>query len=298
MPGQVRALSIGGSSFHTFSRQLFTKYDWPKARARCRSFTAEDIVGDPKHKKTSVLPMQLPTPTNIPSLSKALETTPSTSVHGDGHNTEQSGTARRIPMHVPNFPILRELPLLLILSLKLPGNAAHGDHTQHVHSARPHTMASLPAHLGPAETPSSTLLIEENRQNVSCFSATFTATRPETLCFVSVSPLTRLKTFYLFYERECRYKTDVRFPENTHNVSLCVALYVALTLHYVALKRLSVFCTDVECTVLSRQTVARGTEECKAPGGHPSMGRRPFRGSIFGYGNTTWFWCRGVDSPW
>ena len=131
MPGQVRARSIGGSSFHTFSRQLFTKYHWPKARARCRSFTAEDIVGDPKHKKTSVLPMQLPTPTNIPSLSKALETTPSTSVHGDGHNTEQSGTARRIPMHVPNFPILRELPLLLLLGLKLPDNVAHGDYIQH-----------------------------------------------------------------------------------------------------------------------------------------------------------------------
>ena len=60
---------------------------------------------------------------------------------------------------VPNFPIVRERPLLLILGLKLPGNVAHGDHTQHVHSARPHTMASLPAHPGPAETPSSTLLI-------------------------------------------------------------------------------------------------------------------------------------------
>ena len=62
-------------------------------------------------------------------------------------------------MPVPNFPILRELPLLLILRLKLPGNVAHGDHARHVHSARPHTMVSLPAHPGPAETPSSTLLI-------------------------------------------------------------------------------------------------------------------------------------------
>ena len=53
-------------------------------------------------------------------------------------------------MHVPNFPILKFLPLLLKLRLKLPGNVAHGDHTQHVHSARPHTMASLPAHSGQA----------------------------------------------------------------------------------------------------------------------------------------------------
>ena len=30
-----------------------------------------------------------------------------------------------------------------------------------------------------------------------------------------------------------------------YNVSPCVALYVALTLHYVALKRLNFFCTDV-----------------------------------------------------
>ena len=99
------------------------------------------------------------TTTNIPSLSKAVETTSSTSVHGDGHNTEQSRSARRMPTHVPNFPILKERPLLLVLRLKLPGNIAHRDHTQHIHSARPHTMASLPAHLGPAETPSSTLLI-------------------------------------------------------------------------------------------------------------------------------------------
>ena len=60
---------------------------------------------------------------------------------------------------VPNFPIVRERLLFLILRLKLPGNVAHGDHTQHAHSARPHTMASLPAHPGPAETPSNTLLI-------------------------------------------------------------------------------------------------------------------------------------------
>ena len=60
---------------------------------------------------------------------------------------------RRIPTRVPNFPILKERSLLLILRLKLPGNVAHGDHTQHVHSACPHTMVSVPAHRGPAETP-------------------------------------------------------------------------------------------------------------------------------------------------
>ena len=124
-----------------------------------RTLLEKRSCAHPKHKETSVLPMQFPTPTNIPSLSKALETTPSTSVRGDGHNTEQSRSARRIPTRVPNFPILTERPLLLTLRLKLPGNVAHGDHTQHVHSARPHTMASLPAHPGPAETPSSTLLI-------------------------------------------------------------------------------------------------------------------------------------------
>ena len=59
-------------------------------------------------------------------------------------------SAQRIPAPVPNFAILRERPLLLILRLKLPSNVAHGDHSQHVHSACPHTMTSLPAHLAPA----------------------------------------------------------------------------------------------------------------------------------------------------
>ena len=117
-------------------------------------------------------------------------------------------------MHVPNFPIVRELPLLLLLRLKLPGNVAHGDHTQHVHSARPHTMTSLPAHPGPAEHQAARSSSHKYRQNVPCFSATLSATRPKTLCFVSVSPLTRLKAFYLLYESDCRYKTDVRFPES------------------------------------------------------------------------------------
>ena len=125
-------------------------------------------------------------------------------------------------------------------------------------SARPHTMASLPAHPGPAETPSSTLLIAKNRQNVPCFSATLSATRPETLCSVSVSPLTRLKTFYLFYESDCRYKTDVRFPENLQRFALCCTLCctdVALR----CTETPQFFCTDVQCRALSRQTVAQGT---------------------------------------
>ena len=44
-----------------------------------------------------------------------------------------------------------------------------------------------------------------------------------------------------------------------YNVSPCVAFSVPLTLHYVALKRRSFFCTDVQRRVLSRQTIARGT---------------------------------------
>ena len=125
-----------------------------------------------------------------------------------GMVTTQSSHVQR---HMcPNFPILREGPLLLILRLKLPGNVAHGDHAQHVAHARTRwrhcllTQALLKHHAPH----------RKNRQNVPCFNATLSATRPETLCFVSVSPLTRLKTFYLFYERDCRYKTDVRFPEN------------------------------------------------------------------------------------
>ena len=32
------------------------------------------------------------------------------------------------------------------------------------------------------------------------------------------------KTFYLFYESDCRYKTDVRFPENLQRFALCCTL--------------------------------------------------------------------------
>ena len=130
---------------------------------------------------------------------------------------------------MPNFPILTERPLLLILRLKLPGNVAHGDHAQHVHSAHPHTIASLPAHPGPAETPSSTLLIAKIGK--TCHLSVQRSVQHDLKhCFVSVSPLTRLKAFYLFYESDCRYKKDVRFRE-IYNVSPCVALYDALTLH-------------------------------------------------------------------
>ena len=58
-----------------------------------------------------------------------------------------------------------------------------------------------------------------------------------------------------------------------YNVSPCVALYVALTLHYVALKRRSFFCTDVQCRALSRQTIARGTlSNARHPAGTQALG--------------------------
>ena len=160
-------------------------------------------------------------------------------------------------------------------------------------------MASLPAH------PTQALLkhqaarsSSQNRQNVPCFSATLSATRPETLCFVSVSPLARLKAFYLFYESDCRYKTDVRLPENLQRFALCCTLCCT----EVALR-----CTETPQFLLHRCPMqglvppdhcARNPVQRKAPARHPSIGRRPLRGSIFGYGNTTWFWCRGVGPPW
>ena len=110
---------------------------------------------------------------------------------------------------VPNFPIVRERPLLLILRLKLPGNVAH-TRTQRT-LAHDGVTACSPR---PCRNTKQHAPHRKNRQNVPCFSATLSATRPETLCFVSVSPLTGLKTFYLFYESDCRYKTDVRFREN------------------------------------------------------------------------------------
>ena len=202
-------------------------------------------------------------------------------MHGDGYNTEQSRTARRIPMHVPNFPILTKPPLLLILRLKLPGNVAHGDHTQHVHSACPHTMASLPAHLGPAETPSSTLLIAKKR-----FSTTLSATRPETLIFVSVSHLTRLKPSTSFMKVTVATR-QMCASLRIYNVSPCCTLCCT----DVALR-----CAETPQFLLHRcpmqglvppDRCARNPVQRKAPGGHPSIGRRPLRGSIFGYGNTT-----------
>ena len=153
-----------------------------------------------------------------------------------------------------------------------PYNVAHGDHTQHVHCARPHTMTSLPAHPGPAETPSSTLLTA-NRQNVPCFSATLNVTRPETLCFVSVSPLTRLKAFYLFCESNCRCKTDARFS---------VALYVALTLHYVALKR-PVSSAQMSNSEPCRHTVARATlSNVRHPAGTQTWGKGLYAAPFLG----------------
>ena len=81
------------------------------------------------------------------------------------------------------------------------------------------------------------------------------ATRPETLCFVSVSPLARLKTFYLFCESDCRYKTDVRSSENLQRFAQCCTQCCT----DVALR-----CTEtpqflLQCRALSRQIIARGT---------------------------------------
>ena len=177
-------------------------------KLHCPGHFWEKIACSPKTQKDFCPADVAPhTTTNIPFLSKAVETTPSTSVHGDGHNTEQSRSARRIPTHVPNFG----------------HNVAHRDHTQHIHSARPHTIASLPAHPGPAETPSSTLLIAKIGK--TCHVSTQRSVQHDLKhCFVRVSPLARLKTFYLFYESDCRYETDVRFPENLQRFALCCTL--------------------------------------------------------------------------
>ena len=110
-------------------------------------------------------------------------------------------------------------------------------------------MASLPAHPGPAETRSSTLLIAKIGK--TCHVSVQRSVQHETLCFVRVSPLARLKTFYLFYESDCRYETDVRFSENLQRFALCCT-----DVDYVALKRPSFFCTDVYYRAL---TIARGS---------------------------------------
>ena len=130
-----------------------------------------------------------------------------------------------------------------------------------------------------------------------CFSATLSATRPETLCFVSVLPLTRLKTFYLFYESDCRYKTDVRFPENLQRFALCCTLCCT----DVALR-----CTETPPFLLHRCPMqglvppgrcARNPVQRKAPGGHPSIGRRLLRGSILGMETRHGFGAAGWVLP-
>ena len=80
-----------------------------------------------------------------------------------------------------------------------------------------------------------------------------------------------------------------------YNVSPCVALYVALTLHYAALKRPSFFCTDVHCRALFRQTIARGTlSNARHPVGAQPLGEglyaAPFLGmeTRHGFGATGW----------
>ena len=90
----------------------------------------------------------------------------------------------------------------------------------------------------------------------------------------------------------------MRFPENLQRFALCCTLCCT----DVVLR-----CTETPQFLLHRcpmqglvppDRCATNPVQRKAPGGHPSIGRRPLRGSIFGYGNTTWFWCRGVGPPW
>ena len=80
-----------------------------------------------------------------------------------------------------------------------------------------------------------------------------------------------------------------------YNFSPCVALYVALTLHYVALKRPSFFCTNVQCRALSCQTVAQGTlSNARHPAGTQALGEglyaAPFLGmeTRHGFGAAGW----------
>ena len=77
------------------------------------------------------------------------------------------------------------------------------------------------------------------------------------------------------------FKVTVATKQMCCKVSFCVALYIALTLHYVALKRFSFFCTDVYCRFLSRQTIAEGILS-NSHRRRPTRGRRPSRGSFLG----------------
>ena len=88
---------------------------------------------------------------------------------------------------------------------------------------------------------------------------------------------------------------QMRASLRIYNVSPCVALYVALTLHYVALKRPSFFCTDVHCRALSRQTIARGIlSNARRPVGAQPLGEglhaAPFLGmeTRHGFGAAGW----------
>ena len=93
--------------------------------------------------------------------------------------------------------------------------------------------------------------------------------------FCKCSRLTRLKTSYLFCESDCRYKTDVRFSENLQRFALCCTLCcpdVALCietpqflLHRCPMKGL-----------VPPDRCARNPVQRKAPGGHPSIGRKSF----------------------
>ena len=120
-----------------------------------------------------------------------------------------------------------------------------------------------------------------------CFSATLSATRPEKLCFVRVLPLARLKTFYLFYESDCRYETDVRFCENLQRFALCCTLCCTETpqflLHRCPLQGL-----------VPPEHCARNPVQRKAPGGAQPLGEglyaAPFLGTEtrHGFGAAGW----------
>ena len=115
--------------------------------------------------------MQLPTPTNIPSLSKALDCSLYINawrwLQHRQHSTADTDACAKLPDS-------EGTPLAPYIETKLPGNIAH-DHIRHAHSARPHTMTSLPD-LGPPEHQAARSS-SQNWQNVPCFSATLSATR-------------------------------------------------------------------------------------------------------------------------
>ena len=147
MPGQVSPFPLAGQVSTHFSVNCSPNAISPKREPGVEASLPRTLLGKrscahPKYKKTSVLRCSSPHPPTSLPCRKLWRLLPP--LQCMGMVTTQSSHAQ---CGVPNFPIVRERPLLLILRLKLPGNVAC-TYTAHARTRWRHCLLTqaLPKH--------------------------------------------------------------------------------------------------------------------------------------------------------